>query len=112
MAEVLSCVSTAMMAFPFTNQEDSWCSMPMCITTPMVSQGCECFPVHVSRPAGRAENNRIGVSLVGGLHSVEDSIIRHNRQEIAIAGAVPKHLIDGEFLATGKITLVVQNALI
>jgi len=60
-----------------------------------------------------AEQNHIGVSLAGGFHSVEDSMIRNNNgDQIHIAGAVPHHLVGGAFLPTGKTTLVLQNVIV
>ncbi|MCA9013912.1 MAG: right-handed parallel beta-helix repeat-containing protein, partial [Planctomycetaceae bacterium] len=57
-----------------------------------------------------AERNQIGVSLVGGYHSLVDCQIRNSAQkEIDIAGSNPKHLIGAEQNPLCKTILFAQN---
>lgn len=57
-----------------------------------------------------AEKNQVGVSLVGGYHSLVDCQVRNNTQkEIDIAGAVPRHLIGGEQNLLARTILFAQN---
>lgn len=57
-----------------------------------------------------AEHNQIGVSLVGGYHSLVDCQIRNSDQkEIDIAGSNPKHLIGAEQNPLCKTILFAQN---
>ncbi|WP_339730203.1 right-handed parallel beta-helix repeat-containing protein [uncultured Gimesia sp.] len=57
-----------------------------------------------------AERNQIGVSLVGGYHSLVDCQIRNSAQkEIDIAGSNPKHLIGAEQNLLCKTILFAQN---
>ncbi len=57
-----------------------------------------------------AERNQIGVSLVGGYHSLVDCQIRDSVQkEIDIAGSVPRHLIGSEHNPLCKTILFGQN---
>ncbi len=57
-----------------------------------------------------AERNQIGVSLVGGYHSLVDCQIRNSAQkEIDIAGSNPRHLIGSELNPLCKTILFAQN---
>ena len=57
-----------------------------------------------------AERNQIGVSLVGGYHSLVDCQIRNSaHKEIDIAGSNPKHLIGAEQNPLCKTILFAQN---
>ncbi|QDT94422.1 right-handed parallel beta-helix repeat-containing protein [Gimesia algae] len=57
-----------------------------------------------------AERNQIGVSLVGGYHSLVDCQIRNSIQkEIDIAGANPGHLIGAEYNPLCKTILFAHN---
>lgn len=57
-----------------------------------------------------AERNQIGVSLVGGYHSLVDCQIRNSAlKEIDIAGSNPKHLIGAEHNPLCQTILFAQN---
>ncbi|WP_145313694.1 right-handed parallel beta-helix repeat-containing protein [Gimesia fumaroli] len=57
-----------------------------------------------------AEQNQVGVSLVGGYHSLVDCQIRNSVQkEIDIAGSNPRHLIGAEQNLLCKTILFAQN---
>ncbi|HCO24607.1 MAG: hypothetical protein CME31_22670 [Gimesia sp.] len=57
-----------------------------------------------------AERNQIGVSLVGGYHSLVDCQIKDSIQkEVDIAGANPGHLIGAEYNPLCKTILFAQN---
>ncbi len=59
------------------------------------------------------EDNQVGVSMVGGYHSLVDSIVRCNvRAQIDIAGTAPKHLIGSEFNPLCKTIFFAQNVLL
>ena len=57
-----------------------------------------------------AERNHVGVSLVGGFHSLVDCQIRNSvHKEVDIAGSAPQHLIGSEHNPLCKTILFAQN---
>jgi len=57
-----------------------------------------------------AERNRVGVSLVGGYHSLVDCQIRNStHKEIDIAGSSPRHLLGSDHNPLCKTILFAQN---